>query len=281
MSRPVPHYNDGPRAAQSIGPVCRESPGSSSGKRDCLWFASLPSRLEPIHAEFLDRKLLEDPRSRDHRAGLSGLPGQPGVRGPGGARCGPVDRSGAGRPAAQHQDDRQREFLVAGDPVRHGQPLDRQVRRGDPASSVLRRVRQRRLDRGPGESAGTRALRRGAMPMPSRTAVPMPISWPSGPSCAPGSSSPRWPRSWGREPGRTRPRRLVQTDARPVERRPPGTGQSAPAGPGSGLGGPPHPWLPAQFLRQDVRGARLYRRSPDVPARLRRDRETGPRGQAA
>ena len=85
----------------------------------------------------------------------------------------------------------------------------------------------------------------------------------------------------GREPGRTRPRRLVQTDARPVECRPPGAGQSAPAGPGSGLGGPSHPWLPAQLLGQDVRGARLHRRSPDIPARLRRDRETGPRGQAA
>ena len=46
-------------------------------------------------------------------------------------------------------------------------------------------------------------------------------------------------------------------------------------------GGPPDPRLPAQFVGQDVRVARLYGRSPDVPARLRRDRATGPGGQAA
>ena len=97
---------------------------------------------------------------RGHRAGVPGLPRQPRDRGRGRPRGGPVDRPGAGRPEAQHQADRQRELLVAGDPVRHGQPADRQVRRGHPPPPVLRRLRQRRLGRGPGQRPRPRALRR-------------------------------------------------------------------------------------------------------------------------
>ena len=44
---------------------------------------------------------------------------------------------------------------------------------------------------------------------------------------------------------------------------------------------PPHPRLPAQHLRQDVRAAQLRHRPGDRPARLRRRRRGGPRVQAA
>ena len=122
-------------------------------------------------------------------------------------------------------------------------------------------LRQCRLDRGPGQSAGARALRRGARLCPAaqrrRRQSRRLLGHPAGQGRAPRDG--QGPRRGERRGAR--PRRLVQALARAVARRPPGTGQPAPAGHGPRLRRPPHPRLPAQRLRKDVRGARLHGRS--------------------
>ena len=177
----------------------------------CLRIIESKKSMPTCH---LRRYLTQDPAAiaRVH------LPGQSGVRGPSGARRGPVDRSGAGGPTAQHQDDRERKLSSLAIQCAMANLLTDKYTEDPPP--VLCRMRQRRLDRRPREPEA-REIFGAHTPTPSRTAGPMPTSWPSGPSC----TTVELPRDGrvllaARGPRRARSRRLVQANARPVERGP-------------------------------------------------------------
>ena len=86
------------------------------------------------------------------------------------AAAGARGRASDDRPAA----DRQRELHVAGRAARHRLGAHEQVRRGLPGQALLRRQRQRRLDRGARHRARQGAVRAPSTPTSSRTRAPTP-----------------------------------------------------------------------------------------------------------
>ncbi|CAA9542368.1 MAG: Serine hydroxymethyltransferase, partial [uncultured Thermomicrobiales bacterium] len=181
------------------------------------------------------------------------------------------DRPGAGGSALQPEADRQRELQFARHPARPGQPVQRQVRRGLPWSSLLRGLRQRRPDRGRGGPAGEGPLRRRPRLRPAALRR----------RCQPGRvlGDPLGPRP-GSGAGAAGSRGPVEGDPRAVGDHPGGTEQPAPAGPRLLLGRAPHPRLPAQHLGPDVRDLRLRGRPGDRSAGPRAGPRAGARGPA-
>lgn len=194
--------------------------------------------------------------------------GDPGRRAAGGRR----HRGGAGRPARVPQAHRERELRLSGHPAGHGQLVQRQVRRGHHRPALLRRLPERRHRRG-----ARRRTREGAVRRRPRVRA----------------AALRHRRQPGRvlgDPGR--PGRVPRAEEGPgtpgqrphrggLVRAAPRAGQPADARHVAGRRRSPHPRLPAEHLRQDVRPAQLRHRPGHRPDRLRQRRRGGPRVQAA
>ncbi|CAG7656153.1 hypothetical protein SBRY_70365 [Actinacidiphila bryophytorum] len=210
----------------------------------------------------------EDRHGRAVQHGVDRLPQRAGSDPRGRTAGGRRDRRRADRPARDAQADCQRELRLPRGAAGDGQLAQRQVRRGHRRPPLLRRLPQRRHRRGAGRGARPQRLRRrprlcaaafGHRREPRRLlggALPAGGDAGAGPGgCAAGQRPDR--AGLGAAAG--------------------GVRQPADAGHVARRGRPPHPRLPAEHLRQDVRPAQLRHRPADRAAGLRGAAGDGPR----
>ena len=240
---------------------------ASGTRSEYIWWRAELDRFcrGALHDRFSHRRRRGHEYRQRHRRGLP-------VR-PGGHRR---VRAGRGRghhgrarlAAAPAQAHRLGELRLARRAAGHGQLAVGQIRRGHPGQPLLRRLRDGRPGRDPGREPRDRAVRRGPRLRPAalghRRQPGRVLGHPGPPDRTPGPR-PGWCQARQR-PG---PGRL----GRPAPR----AARAADDGDVAGRGRSPDPRLPPQHLRQAVRAGQLRGGRADRAARLRRDRDPGPR----